>query len=354
VNTPRPERKPATSWMTNADGRRDFGIGRVMRELTAAKTALKTVLAKRGTIDRIGLTTLNLRGTAFLKRTEVREPDVPAPAREVQELDVMGSLRDTENALRDFIGAVLSARFGRDWIERSGVTPDRVQKWTERKASEPRRFAASGILEERLLYYADFHDLKTILQTNWSGPFSDALGDWKTTEVWLEELERMRDPDAHRRELLPHQKHLAIGIAGELRTRLVRYRSKRETTADCFPRIESVRDSLGNLWTASDPSADLRQLDTKAAVRPGDQIFFLITARDPEDGALEYRLSRGPSETWNWTAWATLSYTFTEQDIADNVGVELMVRSKRPHHAKKVFDDAVTFGYRVLPPRRSL
>ena len=79
-----------------------------------------------------------------------------------------------------------------------------------------------------------------------------------------------------------------------------------------------------------------------------------ITARDPEDGALEYRLSRGPSETWNWTAWATLSYTFTEQDIADNVGVELMVRSKRPHHAKKVFDDAVTFGYRVLPPRRSL
>jgi len=152
---------------------------------------------------------------------------------------------------------------------------------------------------------------------------------------------------------LPHQKHLAIGIAGELRTRLVRYRSKRETTADCFPRIESVRDSLGNLWTASDPSADLRQLDTKAAVRPGDQIFFLITARDPEDGALEYRLSRGPSETWNWTAWATLSYTFTEQDIADNVGVELMVRSKRPHHAKKVFDDAVTFGYRVLPPRRS-
>jgi len=344
VSTPRPERKPATSWMANADGRRYFGIGRVIRELTAAKTALKTVLAKRGKIDLLGL-----RPPAPI-RNEVRERDVAAPSRDAHELDVTGALRDSENALRDFIGAVLSARFGQDWIERCGVTPDRVQTWTERKASEPRRFAGSGVIEEQLLYYADFDDLKTLLQKNWAGPFSDALGDWKTTEVWLEELKRMRDPDAHRREPLPHQKHLAIGIAGEIRTRLVRYRSKRETPEDCFPRIESVRDSLGNLWTASDASADLRQLDTKAVLRAGDQIAFVITACDPEDGALEYRVSRGLG---GWTETSTLSYTFTEQDVAETVWIELMMRSKRPHHAKKVFDDAVTFGYRVLPPRRS-
>src|SRR5262249_61038086 len=102
--------------MANADGRRDFGIGRVMRELTAAKTALKTVLAKRATIDRIGLTTLNLRRPEILRRPDVRQPDVTAPSREVRELDVMGSLRDTENALRDFTGTVLSARFGPDWL----------------------------------------------------------------------------------------------------------------------------------------------------------------------------------------------------------------------------------------------
>ncbi len=53
----------------------------------------------------------------------------------------MGALRDTENALRDFVDAVLSARFGRDWIERCGATPDRVQKWTEHKTTEARRFA---------------------------------------------------------------------------------------------------------------------------------------------------------------------------------------------------------------------
>ncbi len=85
-------------------------------------------------------------------------------------------------------------------------------------------------------------------------------------------------------------------------------------------------------------------------LRAGDQIAFVITACDPEDGALEYRVSRGLG---GWTETSTLSYTFTEQDVAETVWIELMMRSKRPHHARKVFDDAVTFGYRVLPPRRS-
>ena len=68
-------------------------------------------------------------------------------------------------------------------------------------------------------------------------------------DVWLSELEKLRDPEARRRELLPHQKHLAIGISGEIRNRLIRYRSKQETSEDYYPRIESVRDSLGNIWT---------------------------------------------------------------------------------------------------------
>ena len=69
-------------------------------------------------------------------------------------------------------------------------------------------------MEERLIYYADFYDLKTILKKNWDTSFADALGDWKTFDVWLTELEKLRDPDAHRRELLPHQKSLIIGISG--------------------------------------------------------------------------------------------------------------------------------------------
>lgn len=114
-------------------------------------------------------------------------------------------------------------------------------------------------------------------------------------EVWLSALERLRDPDAHRRELLPHQKHLALGIEGEIRNRLVRFRSEQETAEDYFPRIESVRDGLGNIWTP-DVNMVSRFHSTDMNLRPGDTVEFVITARDPLDGRLEYgiRKPRGP------------------------------------------------------------
>ena len=116
-----------------------------------------------------------------------------------------------------------------------------------RKSEEERRQEA-GVVDERLLYDADFYDLKTILKKHWQGDFSDALGEWRRFEVLFDELAHYRDPDAHRRKLLPHQQSLVLGIAGDIRSRLVRWHSRRETVADCFPRIESARDSLGYLW----------------------------------------------------------------------------------------------------------
>jgi hypothetical protein len=157
-------------------------------------------------------------------------------------MDATQALRDAENALRDFIAERLASTFGDAWIDQCGVTPERQTKWAERKAIEAARQDA-GVVDERLLYYADFYDLGTILKKHWAQVFAEALGDWRTFEVRLADLEKLRDSDAHRRELLPHQQSLAIGIAGEIRSRIIRYRSKRETPSDCFPQIESARDS---------------------------------------------------------------------------------------------------------------
>src|SRR5712692_5396282 len=162
-------------------------------------------------------------------------------------IDVTQALKDTENALRDQIAEVLQKGLGENWVEKCGVTPDRLEQWIRRKEEEERRQKA-GVVEERILYYADFYDLKTILQKNWPD-FAPIFGEWKTMEVFLSELEKLSDPEAHRRELLPHQKHLVLGIAGEIRTRMIRYRSKEETGEDYYPRIESARDSVGNIWT---------------------------------------------------------------------------------------------------------
>jgi Swt1-like HEPN len=133
-------------------------------------------------------------------------------------------LKDTENSLRDFIALILSEKLGSDWVDKCGVPSERILKWRERKQIEVKRQEA-GAVDERLIYYADFYDLKTIFKEHWQY-FAQALGDLKTMVVWLSEFEKLRDPDAHGRELLPHQKNLLLGISGELRTKIARYRSQ--------------------------------------------------------------------------------------------------------------------------------
>jgi hypothetical protein len=205
----------------------------------------------------------------------------------------------------------------------------------------------AGAIEERLLYFADFYDLRTILKKHWKD-FASALGDWKTTEVWLDELEKLRDPDAHRRELLPHQKYLVLGIGGEIRNRLIRFRSKQETAEDYFPKIESAHDSLGNIWTP-ESKFNLCVLGTKTILRPGDIIDFIITASDPYDEPLIYGISLPSGTTWQESN--AFSITVRNEDIGSLFAVGLYIKSKRSFHANTSYDDCISFAYTVLPTK---
>jgi hypothetical protein len=261
-------------------------------------------------------------------------------------MEITQALKDTENSLRDFIAVVLLKTFGESWLDKCGVSGDRVEKWKERKNVEEKR-QQSGVVEERLIYYADFYDLKTILKKHWSGEFSEALGDWQTMEVWLNELEKLRDPDAHRRELLPHQKHLILGISGEIRTRLVRYRSKQETSEDYYPRIESARDSLGNIYTFGSPG----YVNTNICLHIGDVVEFIVTASDPLGADLQYSLSVLPKGISDWQDSNVFPLIIEKKHVRKKCEVVLAVRSHREYHAEGGFDDTVFFVYEVLPPR---
>lgn len=265
-----------------------------------------------------------------------------------QSMDVTQALKDTENTLRDFIADVLRKKFGEGWVEKCGVSDDRINQWKARKAVEEKR-QESGVVEERLIYYADFYDLKTILEKHWAGELSDAFGELKTMRVLLSEMEKLRDPDAHRRELLPHQKHLALGIAGEIRTRLIRYRSKQETSEDYFPRLESVRDSLGNIWTFGEHGKV-----TGMKLRVGDVIDYVVTASDPLGATLEYNISVGNTDLCAWQESNVLAVKIAEFHVGRNVAVTLYIRSPRHYHATPYgFDDRVHFLYDVLPPKNT-
>lgn len=264
-------------------------------------------------------------------------------------IEATQAIRDVENLLRDFISGTLESSFGSNWTEKCGVTTERIEKWKQRKVNEQRR-QVSGVVEPRIIYYADFYDLENILKKHWE-KFSAALGDLKTVEVYLGELEKMRDAGAHGRDLLPHQKQLANGIAGEIRTRLIRYRSKQETSEDYFPRIESVRDNLGNVWTPE--TAYGHNHYTKHNLRPDDVLDFVVIASDPLGEELDYRISVGHDIPTAWQASNSFSVKVLESHISAMFSVELEIRSRRRYHALALskYDDQVHFTYTVLPKK---
>jgi len=257
--------------------------------------------------------------------------------------DVTQALKDTENSLRDFIAVILREKLGESWIENCGISSKKLEKWKGHREDEEKR-QGSGVVEQRLIYYADFDDLRTILERHWLGEFSNAFGEWKRMEVFLNELKNLRDPDAHRRELMPHQKYLILGIAGDIRTRLVRYRSKKETSEDYYPRIESARDSLGNIYTYGND----KLLNTGMRLRPSDVIDFVVTATDPQGESLEYRIASPNTE---WQDSNILSLRLTENNVKKRFEVLLVIKSKRQFHENIEDDDFVIFVYEVLPPK---
>ena len=208
--------------------------------------------------------------------------------------DISQELKDAENALRDFIAQRLTKSLGTQWIEFCGVTAERIEKWKERKKIEEKRLSSTGVVDERLIYYADFYDLRTILKCRWAEDFSEVFGKWKQMEVWLDTLEEMRNPEAHRRELLPHQKHLAAGISGEIRTRIVRSRSQEVSPDAFFPRIESARDNHGNVYFG-----DSKSVSTGIVLHPGDELQFVITASDPYGEMVEYGIMSTNGIMWS-------------------------------------------------------
>lgn len=263
-------------------------------------------------------------------------------------MDITQAMKDTENALRDFITEVLSQQYGENWVQKCGVTDDRMKVWQQRKENEHYRHESCAV-EERLIYYSDFYDLQTILAKNWQH-FASAFGDLKTFRVLLSQLEKFRDPDAHRRELMLHQKHLALGICGEIRNKIIQYRSKQETEKDYYPRIESIRDSLGNVWM---PYSNYGvSLFTGLRLRVGDAISFQVAAFDPLGEQLLYKVEVGHRLYLDWQKESEFDVILASEHVQSRLHVSIDVKSEREYHAHGFYDDTADFVYDLLPPKR--
>lgn len=261
-------------------------------------------------------------------------------------MNVSQALKDVENSVRNIISYQLNKQFGVDWIMKSGVSEDRLQSWKVRQLEELKRI---GTMDDRLIYYSDFYDLINILKKHWGTCFSTVFGKQNRFEALWEILETFRNPEAHRRELLPYQRNLILGISGKIRTEITSFFSRMETGESYFPRLEAVYDNLGNSWTYGTDERDHKVIFTKMVLRPGDILQFTATAFDPLGEPLLYYFITSYLKDDDWTADSYKTIDVTKDHIRSKFAIEIGLKSNRSYHATSFEDDSVRFIYTVLP-----
>lgn len=259
-------------------------------------------------------------------------------------------IRETENVVRELVQDLMLDRYGQSWVDHLGVTEERLARWSERQDEERKRRAGT-VIDERILWYADFTDLWPILKKNWD-LFKPCFGDLKRLEVYLDRLGALRNPGAHSRTLFPFERSLAEGMTGEFRQQVTLFRARGGggPEPEHFPRIEFVRDSFGN---QAESQHRVIPKQTGIVLRPGDEITFSGMGWDPGGEMLHWKVgviggpdlldASGPDFECTWRV--------SESDIGENSFVTAEVTSGRSYHRLGDYDDKTIIAYRVLPRR---
>ncbi len=184
-----------------------------------------------------------------------------------------------ENTLRQLIIKLI----GENDDSAYNVTTERVDTWKEKREIEKKKH--KGILiENRLIFYSDFYDLKPIINKNWE-LFKPILIDKKRFEVFFDEVEKIRNTIAHGRQVLLSQELLLKGILFDLKTLITIYHNKNQMKDDYFIQIHRVSDSLGNIW-----ENDKSNTNKEPILRVGDEYEIIIEAFDPKNRKIKYEL----------------------------------------------------------------
>src|SRR5665213_1856964 len=258
-----------------------------------------------------------------------------------------------ENALRDLIEEVLNRKYGADWENHLDCSPGRKAAWEATRSEEQR--TRGGILrEQRILYYAEFYDLETLVRKHWDDGLGDCFGNQRQTLVYLEKLGSLRNSPAHAREVSPEEEALITGMVAELRQKMATYNAKmREPSSapsdsELYAHIVSVADNLGNIATGP---TDF----TSIPLRVGDRLTFHCVAWDPEGevGVLEWELDTHPDRTYITGRVVDFAVDLTNHDVGRWRSFMFRLYNRnRPYSrngGERGQDDQLLIRYRVTP-----
>jgi hypothetical protein len=129
---------------------------------------------------------------------------------------VKDCINDTEQQLRDLITTTLSRKYGPDWEYSSPVWNDEIREELEERRRQDQGGRPYQIVSQRLLDYTDLIDLQNIIERHWD-LFANVFRSKDRIMHRLDDLRPLRNPEMHGRpDILPHQKHLCLGLCGDI------------------------------------------------------------------------------------------------------------------------------------------
>ncbi|MGW2130596.1 hypothetical protein [Streptomyces coelicoflavus] len=254
------------------------------------------------------------------------------------------AVQTVEIALRELIRRVL----GPEWSQKRGA-PD-LERLRE-KQEEDRKRRDGAIINDDLLAYTELYSLTQIIEKNWES-FKPAFGDSARTKVFLGILADFRNPVAHSRQLLPFERELLSGAAGQLRNQVSLFLSRDDGPHRYYPSIESVTDSFGHL---AGSSYDADRFHTGTRLNVGDRVAYHCMATDPRGREIIWRLAIGSSTQQEEVAVvagvpAELTWEVEERHVGEKRWVRISAAHVGRFHRREGFDDDRFFTYNVNPP----
>ncbi|KUI36223.1 hypothetical protein [Mycobacterium sp. GA-2829] len=179
------------------------------------------------------------------------------------------------------------------------------------------------------------------------------LKDKKRAEVYLNLMLDVRNTVAHARPVVPHERQLLAGIAGQVQNLISVFRSGSETADAYYASINSVRDSFGD----EGRRAGVGHGQVRKRLRIGQKVEFEFSATDPHDREIEWTFrtyNKGLSKAGELGVAlghdGTFVWTVREEEVGEQLDVWVHIANESPYQRNGTSDDKVCFGYSVSPP----
>lgn len=265
------------------------------------------------------------------------------------------ALPTCERALRELMTRVYTADLGADWINQV-LTPGKIAAAQSKMETERATRQKRGVVQvsDRLLDYVEFHELIKIADKNWE-PLSVCLGDKRSMLPLLNRFDGLRNSVAHSRDLLPHERDLLSGIAGEIRNRVTLFMSSQDAAGDYFARIESISDSFGFSVDGAQASSPTGSgTNTGQHLQVGQIVTFTCRGTDPHGRQLSWAVETSPGPNPMVPAVGDdveVTWAVHEQHVSAQTVVIIYMYSDGPHHRLDGrWDGRAIFWYAVDPP----